>query len=879
MPIGGLLRTIQSSLNGVRPEGELRRQLQHWKSHFSVPYGSDLAKLRARLDRILDGQESDAKVLTTPDCTKARKQANTHFTYMSDRLCRAPKPSAAKSRSEAIEFLVKSAAEAWQLVPVGRPLKLSHTIPQSLLSKLPPNQALNALIRITQALIGEYGYQKDHPARYATLRPGFAKSRELAPEFSTAVRSIFDRLQTATDKQLVDLFTPLYVGWKKRFAANKLIETFHLANLNRPLLFAMFRTTMESDNAGTDCPTWGDSFEPLEDEAEGPQPLVLLPGDAWSNAALAALKEMNPSQRDAWLNLLKPSDSVEWSRPPKTWLKNAAASVAAIPDFSETLSSWLSLVGKRGTRVQNLWAWPPDGTYIRYRNQRTLRALIWAATTAPTHELAAAIGDTAVACDQKVLRLGPRSEIVRNAAIAALAAMPASIAGPQVTKVSLLAKYKTSKKLSTRAVQAAVDQNRVSIPEFMEIAVPTYNFKADHTTTLPGGATLRITGGAKVQTTSEESPREVREIERLLTAHRVRIERLLIADRSWPLATWRERYGDHPLLSYMCRRLIWTLGDNSGLWNGKSWLNSSGKSLAAPKTVRPWHPASQEPADVLAWRKALESMELIQPFKQAHREIYLLTDAERATRTYSNRFAAHIIRGPQFRSLMRERGWGGDPVIAFDTSMSPASLDLPDAGLSTIFSTSPADEEADSRGFFRHVATDRVEFHRDGQPISLEQVPSLTFTEVMRDIDLFVGVASVGNNPEWHDGGPDGRFRQYWWTYGIADLSASGITRRDLLSRLLPRLKLASTCSLTDKFLTVRGHLRTYKIHLGSANIFMEPNDQYLCIVPGRGDQPSEVMLPFEGDRTLAIILSKAFMLAEDDKISDPTITRQIKPR
>lgn len=72
---------------------------------------------------------------------------------------------------------------------------------------------------------------------------------------------------------------------------------------------------------------------------------------------------------------------------------------------------------------------------------------------------------------------------------------------------------------------------------------------------------------------------------------------------------------------------------------------------------------------------------------------------------------------------------------------------------------------------------------------------------------------------------------------------------------------------------------RRGRIHLGSGNILMEPNDEYLCIVPGaRAESVRErVFLPFEGDRTLAIILSKAFMLAEDDRITDPSITRQIK--
>ena len=36
---------------------------------------------------------------------------------------------------------------------------------------------------------------------------------------------------------------------------------------------------------------------------------------------------------------------------------------------------------------------------------------------------------------------------------------------------------------------------------------------------------------------------------------------------------------------------------------------------------------------------------------------------------------------------------------------------------------------------------------------------------------------------------------------------------------------------LEDRYLRVRGDLRTYRIHLGSGNILTSPNDQYLCIV------------------------------------------------
>jgi hypothetical protein len=166
-------------------------------------------------------------------------------------------------------------------------------------------------------------------------------------------------------------------------------------------------------------------------------------------------------------------------------------------------------------------------------------------------------------------------------------------------------------------------------------------------------------------------------------------------------------------------------------------------------------------------------------------------------------------------------------------------------------------------------------------PLPLHQIPPLVFSEVMRDVDLFVGVASVGNDPTWQDGGPEGRYRVYWHNYSFGELSGTASTRKEVLERLIPRLKIAGVCSFSDRFLIVTGSKRTYKIHLGSGNILMEPNDQYLCIVPDRkaGTDKEVLFLPFEGDNLLSIIISKALMLADDKKIKDPTITSQINRR
>jgi hypothetical protein len=99
---------------------------------------------------------------------------------------------------------------------------------------------------------------------------------------------------------------------------------------------------------------------------------------------------------------------------------------------------------------------------------------------------------------------------------------------------------------------------------------------------------------------------------------------------------------------------------------------------------------------------------------------------------------------------------------------------------------------------------------------------------------------------------------------------------------MVPKLPIADRCSLDDRFLVVRGDLRIYKIHLGSSNILMEPDDQYLCIVPGRGKSAptdQKLYVPFEGDSMLSVIVSKAFQLADDRKIKDPTILLQMNRR
>jgi hypothetical protein len=473
--------------------------------------------------------------------------------------------------------------------------------------------------------------------------------------------------------------------------------------------------------------------------------------------------------------------------------------------------------------------------------------------------------------------------------------------------------------------------------ELEEISLPTHELSTDGALELPvgGGAALIGIEGWACVALSWRTPQgkvtkalpaalksagddikaaktRVKEIEADLAILPWRVQRLWLEDRRWTPEAWRQCYVEHPLAGALSRRLIWTAhvrGERvSGLWREGAFFDIDGKAVALDGAeISLWHPIRCDVSLVMGWRQRLCELEITQPFKQAHREIYLVTDAERRTKVYSNRFAGHIVKQQQMMALARLNGWSMAAHTGYDGGQGkrPTRIALPRAGLiAEYWLEGVGDDDYTSNGANLYLSTDQLRFVRpddmakasqslgkrwddiDGFAAPMEEVPPLLLSEIMRHCDLFVGVASIANDPDWIDAGlmvHDGHWRQranvYWRERSFGEVDASGETRRELLGALLPRLALGKVSRIDGNYLRVEGKLRTYKIHLGSGNILMEPNDEYLCIVPARGATYDEkpLALPFEGDALLSIILSKAALLAADDEITDLSILSQIR--
>jgi hypothetical protein len=679
-------------------------------------------------------------------------------------------------------------------------------------------------------------------------------------------------------------------GWSQ-----KLQSTGRLSSPARKLLTRIHDLLGQGDNSGIEA------------------------GEAWSNAAMDDLKKMSSPERARWLALLQHCQKAESSKPTQKWSKAARSLVEEIgaEAFKAAVIRWFELVRlpRPLHREPEGPSWPDPDQLIADRNSVILKGLAWSCADRQDANLSRALSDLAQVCFKKVRNLGPRCPRLGNACLYSLSSSASEDAAAQLSRLDQTVKQPTAKKLIGKSLNKAAELTGQTREDLEESTVPDFgldtngclrqkfgDFTAEFKVSGPDQAELlwrKADGKLQKSVPAEikerhaddfkKFKRTLKDIETMLPAQRTRIERLFMTEREWTLDKWRARYLDHPLLSFLARRLIWhfRLGERTalGIWHLGKLVDVQGRALdwLAPETVvRLWHPIGFGVETIEAWRRWLESNQICQPFKQAHREIYILTDAELQTETYSNRFAAHIVKQHQFAALAQQRGWKYALMGSFDFHCTP-TLPLPQWGLSVEFWVDPTAAQANDvsgNGIALYLATDQVRFLRDGAALPLTEVPATVLTEVMRDVDLFVGVCSIGNDPGWQDRGELEGGGTYWHNYSFGDLSASAKTRRDVLERLLPKLKISKQCVLKDKYLVVRGELRTYKIHLGSGNILMEPNDQYLCIVPDRGTASSksgEVFLPFEGDHTLAIILSKAFLLAADSNIKDPSILNQIK--
>ncbi|MFI7448325.1 DUF4132 domain-containing protein [Nonomuraea sp. NPDC049714] len=591
-----------------------------------------------------------------------------------------------------------------------------------------------------------------------------------------------------------------------------------------------------------------------------------------------------------WTTATKP-------RPDEAWLATAAALVT--PEAVTLVRDVLARIPGHREDVDRSYPSRPIVTYFHERTAVLVRGMVWTCEQVDEPWVTGLLGDVAVATGTGVGGSGPnaRNERTTNAAIGVLARRGGLEVVAQLARVQAKVRRKSILTLVRKTLDGVAERTGLSPEQLLERTVPAHGLGPDGTRTEHGlrlsvdGTISYVDDAGKVRKAVPKAVRAAhgellaelkaaaKELKKTLPAERHRVERALATGRVLPWSDVRAFYLDHPVTGTHARALIWEVVQGQA---GLPVRTAEGWELADPRgrrvspgpetPVRLWHPIFATPDEVRVWRDHLMDTGLRQPFKQAYREVYLLTPAEERTGDHSLRFAAHILKYGQAKALLAGRGWTGMSLGWWDgaggSNQCQTVKELP-GGLTADWDFHLDWHTAERDGYSNsHCVSGALRFLADGRPVPLATVPPLVLSETLRDADLAVGVTSTGLDPQGEG--------DYWHSYSFGGLTETAEIRRDALTRLLPRLAIADRAELIDRFLRVRGDLRTYKIHLGSGNILMEPNDAYLCVVPG-GEGPGRVFLPFEQDGgMLSIILSKAFLLAADTAITDVSITRQL---
>lgn len=307
----------------------------------------------------------------------------------------------------------------------------------------------------------------------------------------------------------------------------------------------------------------------------------------------------------------------------------------------------------------------------------------------------------------------------------------------------------------------------------------------------------------------------------------------------------------NPVIAPILKSLIFKMGNDLGYYVDKKLKSAKKKSVAVKddSLLKIAHCFDLfESGEWSAYQKDIFDRELKQPFKQVFRELYVKTVDEKG-RDKSLRYAGHQVQPAKTVALLKTRRWIIDGQEGLEKVYYKKNIIAKIFALADWFS--PADIEAPT--------LEEVQFfdRKTFKPILIDDVPDLIFTEVMRDLDLVVSVAHIGDvDPE---------------------ASHSTIEMRKAIIEFNCKLFKLKNVTFTENHALIKGERAEYSIHLGSGLIHQKAGSA-INVLPVHSQHRGRVFLPFiDDDPKTAEIMAKVLLFAQDDKIKDVFILEQIK--
>ena len=314
---------------------------------------------------------------------------------------------------------------------------------------------------------------------------------------------------------------------------------------------------------------------------------------------------------------------------------------------------------------------------------------------------------------------------------------------------------------------------------------------------------------------------------------------------------------ENPVIQSIVENLVFVSAEGdfvSGVISDGKFTDEKGNCLAVneEQKLRVAHPFDLYDKKVWAdWQQFFfdrgERDGIRQPFRQVFRELYVKLPEE-LDKERSLLFAGNQISTGRTVGALKGRRWIAD----YEDGLQKVYYnDNIIAGIYAVADWfSPGDVEAPVLEGVTFVNRQTYE------PMKIKDIPDIVYSEVMRDVDLAVSVA--------HAGGVD------------PETSHSTVEMRKVILDFNLKLFGVTNVTFDKNHAIIEGTHGKYSVHLGSGVIHKVGGHQINVLAVESGKK-SKLFLPFiDEDPKTAEIMTKVLTFAQDDRIKDPYIMRQI---
>ena len=158
-----------------------------------------------------------------------------------------------------------------------------------------------------------------------------------------------------------------------------------------------------------------------------------------------------------------------------------------------------------------------------------------------------------------------------------------------------------------------------------------------------------------------------KEMKTAVATQKLRLELALATDRRWTVPEWKALFVNKPVMHQFAIGLVWGMYEGNtlletfrymedGTFNTREQDEYCLKEAGENKNIGLVHPVELTEDELAEWKEQLEDYEVIQPFEQLDRPVYVVTEEEKNTFAM-DRMKGRKVNGLSLSSKLMKNGW------------------------------------------------------------------------------------------------------------------------------------------------------------------------------------------------------------------------------